>query len=310
MGPYVTVNAVLIGFFGFAAIYHFVLWSQSRSQAVLLVFALHCVLCSAYGACLLALVTAHTPLEGQRALDLRFDFGVLGQVSSVWVLSLISGVRARRFVWGITAVFVTATLVNVALLPLTGTVTAVDQILTTWGETVSILHRESPSPWLGLLYAIALATYVFQLICVVRVWSHDRIGGALFAVAWCLMTAGGLRAARIDTAASPGLYLGALPYAAWALLFAVQIARDYRQRGERLALSERRFRAIFDHTFQFIGLMALDGTLLEVNRSALGFAGLHANDVVGKLFWETPWWTHSSSLQERLRHAVGAAASG
>jgi PAS domain S-box-containing protein len=106
------------------------------------------------------------------------------------------------------------------------------------------------------------------------------------------------------------LYLGALPYAAWALLFAVQIARDYRLRGDHLAASERRFHAIFDHTFQFIGLMALDGTLLEVNRSALRFAGLHATDVVGKPFWETPWWTHSPGLQERLRRATRAAASG
>jgi len=37
---------------------------------------------------------------------------------------------------------------------------------------------------------------------------------------------------------------------------------------EVLAESERRFRAIFDQTFQFIGLMAVDGTMIEANKTA------------------------------------------
>ena len=97
--------------------------------------------------------------------------------------------------------------------------------------------------------------------------------------------------------------MGAMPYPVWGLLFAIQIARDYRLRGERLAASERRFHAIFDQTFQFMGLMTVDGTLIEVNQTALRFAGIRGEDVIGKLFWETPWWTHSVPLQERVRQA-------
>jgi signal transduction histidine kinase len=246
VGPYVAVNAILIGFFGFAAIYHFVLWSQSRHQPVLLVFALHCVVCSAFSACLIALVTAHTPQQGQRALDLRLELSALGEISSIWVLSLISGVRARRFVWFITAVFLAAIVVNVAVLNLTGTVLAVAQTFTSWGEQVSILHREKPSAWLGALYALAVAADVFRLVCVIRVWSRDRIGGALLAMVWLPMAVGLLRAALIDTSASQGLYLGALPYAAWALLFAVQIARDYRLRGIRLEESREQLHRLAD----------------------------------------------------------------
>jgi signal transduction histidine kinase len=246
VGPYVAVNAILIGIFGYAAIYHFVLWSQSRGQAVLLVFALHCVLCSAFSACLIALVTAHTPQQGQRALDFRLELSSLGQISSIWVLSLISGVRARRFVWFITSVFLTATIVNVAVLSLTGTVTGVEQSSTSWGEQVSILHREVPSRWLGVLYALAVAADVFRLVCVWRVWSRDRIGGALLAVVWLPMFVGLLRAALIDTTASQGLYLGALPYAVWALLFALQIARDYRLRGARLEESREQLHRLAD----------------------------------------------------------------
>jgi hypothetical protein len=35
MGPYVGTNAVLVGFFGSAALDHFVLWWESRRNAVL-----------------------------------------------------------------------------------------------------------------------------------------------------------------------------------------------------------------------------------------------------------------------------------
>src|SRR5437773_914504 len=118
VGPYVALNAVLIGLFGFAAIYHIVLWSQARRDAVLIIFAGHCTLCTLISADLLALVTAQTVGQGQRALYLRTDIASLAQVSTVWLLSLIAGVRARWFVWFITVFFVGVAITNVAIVPL------------------------------------------------------------------------------------------------------------------------------------------------------------------------------------------------
>jgi two-component system, sensor histidine kinase and response regulator len=37
---------------------------------------------------------------------------------------------------------------------------------------------------------------------------------------------------------------------------------------------------------------------------------VEAKDVIGKYFWETPWWSHSPELQERLRDAIARAAAG
>jgi PAS domain S-box-containing protein len=56
--------------------------------------------------------------------------------------------------------------------------------------------------------------------------------------------------------------------------------------------------------------MTPDGTLIEANRAALEIAGVKESDVLGKPFWETPWWTHSRELQDRLRDAIKAAARG
>ncbi|WP_086768271.1 PAS domain S-box protein [Nostoc sp. 106C] len=74
--------------------------------------------------------------------------------------------------------------------------------------------------------------------------------------------------------------------------------------------SERRFRAIFDQTFQFIGLLQPNGTLVEVNRTALNFGGLTHADVINRPFWETRWWTISPQIQNRLKTAIAQAACG
>jgi PAS domain S-box-containing protein len=74
--------------------------------------------------------------------------------------------------------------------------------------------------------------------------------------------------------------------------------------------NERKIRAIFDQTFQFIGILTPDGILTEANRSALKFSGIDESAAIGKPFWETPWWTHSPELQEQLRQAIASAAKG
>ncbi len=84
-----------------------------------------------------------------------------------------------------------------------------------------------------------------------------------------------------------------------------------RARAEKtLRENEAKFRAIFDQTFEFIGLMTPDGTLIDANPSALKLAGVEAAKVLGKPFWDTPWWAHSPEMQDKLRAAVGEAAQG
>lgn len=93
-----------------------------------------------------------------------------------------------------------------------------------------------------------------------------------------------------------------------ATLIGLVIERDRSQ--TRLRESERRFRGIFDNSYHFIGLMQLDGTLVEVNETALAFGGLKLEEVVGRKFWDTYWWRVSPETQETLRQAVARAATG
>lgn len=69
-------------------------------------------------------------------------------------------------------------------------------------------------------------------------------------------------------------------------------------------------RAIFDQRYQLAGVLSPEGILIDANQRALDFAGIELKDVVGRPFWETPWWSHSIDLQKRIRNAVNQASQG
>jgi PAS domain S-box-containing protein len=83
-----------------------------------------------------------------------------------------------------------------------------------------------------------------------------------------------------------------------------------KQTEEALRLSEQKARAILDTSFQLFGLLNLDGTLIDINQTALNLEGVPKSDVLGIPFWRTPVWSYSSELQEHLRAAVKTAAAG
>jgi PAS domain S-box-containing protein len=82
-----------------------------------------------------------------------------------------------------------------------------------------------------------------------------------------------------------------------------------RQFDENEELS-RKLNAVFNHTFQFIGLLDHDGIVLGCNRTALDFAGIDEVDIIGKPYWQTPWWQHSQEARETLKKAINQAREG
>lgn len=81
----------------------------------------------------------------------------------------------------------------------------------------------------------------------------------------------------------------------------------------RLRESERRFRAVFDHAFEAIGLLSPDGTVLEINRAGRALTeGM--TSLEGLPLWELPWaggeFTTDDFARQRLKSAIAAAARG
>jgi len=92
-----------------------------------------------------------------------------------------------------------------------------------------------------------------------------------------------------------------------------KILSDQSARRRSLAVlqeSEQRFRAIFNSTYQFTGLLTPDGLLTEANQTALDYAGCRLKDVMDRPFWETPWWRGNDARVQRLRAAIARAAGG
>jgi PAS domain S-box-containing protein len=84
---------------------------------------------------------------------------------------------------------------------------------------------------------------------------------------------------------------------------------DRKQSEAALDTSERKLRVIFNQASELMGLLSRDGVLLEVNQAALDSVGVYPSEIIGKNFWETPWW-HTEELQQQLRSAIAAAAMG
>lgn len=85
---------------------------------------------------------------------------------------------------------------------------------------------------------------------------------------------------------------------------------DLKQAEAALEERERRFRAIFNSTFEYVALLTLEGVVLEVNRAALECVNATKGEILGRAFSETPWWAPFPDEQARVRDAIARAARG
>jgi PAS domain S-box-containing protein len=85
-----------------------------------------------------------------------------------------------------------------------------------------------------------------------------------------------------------------------------QVAEQTRE----LALSEARFRAVFDTVLEVLVLMEPDGTVVELNRKEAPWRAVNPREAVGRKIWDAPtlqMYPHHIAL---MKKAVKHAASG
>jgi signal transduction histidine kinase/CheY-like chemotaxis protein len=90
-----------------------------------------------------------------------------------------------------------------------------------------------------------------------------------------------------------------------ALIGAYQFVHDVTDRLR----DEAWLRTIFETSHQLQGLLALDGTLLEANATSLAAIAAKAGDVIGKSFWDTPWFTGTAGMPEKVKQVLADVAT-
>lgn len=93
----------------------------------------------------------------------------------------------------------------------------------------------------------------------------------------------------------------------------VAVSRDVTARRlhkRELEEREKRLHRVIDNMNSFVGIVDLDGTLQEVNQTAIDAASVAREDVIGRLFWEAYWWSHDDQVVEQVKLSVRAAIRG
>ncbi|MFN7930721.1 MAG: response regulator [Blastocatellia bacterium] len=72
-----------------------------------------------------------------------------------------------------------------------------------------------------------------------------------------------------------------------------------KEAEEQLRASERRFRGIFNHQFQFSGLLTPEGKIVQISESALRNAGRRPEELAGESFLALPWWNDLPETQQK-----------
>lgn len=89
----------------------------------------------------------------------------------------------------------------------------------------------------------------------------------------------------------------------------IDITQQKIAEGKQLE-SHKQLKRIIDNLFAYVALLDIDGVILEINAAPLERGGYHRENKIGKLLYETPWWSYDQGVKQRLLKAIAEAQSG
>jgi len=87
-------------------------------------------------------------------------------------------------------------------------------------------------------------------------------------------------------------------------------AINREEREAELQQKERRYHAVFNDPNILVGLLDPDGTVLDINQTAMKYVDASLDEITGKPFWKTPWFAHSEAIQNDVQDWITRAAGG
>ena len=95
--------------------------------------------------------------------------------------------------------------------------------------------------------------------------------------------------------------------------YVLAVARDVtarRKRKHEFERTKRCFEAIFEDPNILVGLLEPDGTVVDINGTAMEYIEADLDEVAGDPFWETPWWGAGEEIRADVRKWIKRAAAG
>jgi PAS domain S-box-containing protein len=88
------------------------------------------------------------------------------------------------------------------------------------------------------------------------------------------------------------------------------LEKQVADRTAALSEKEARLRTIFGTSYSYQGFMSTDGTVLDANATSLAGINAELKDVVGKPYWEAPWFASTPGMPDFVRGAIPIVAAG
>jgi PAS domain S-box-containing protein len=314
---YFTSLIFLAGICLFSAVNHFTTHQPRQQRRVHLLFAIIAI--SMVLSILTTVIDYNTPTLEDHITWLRLNiaFYIVPFALLPWFFAEYSGVSPKPVLAGSAALCILLFFINLTQpnTLLYSEINGIDRLLLPWGEEV-FLPEATPSIWGDISSAYVLLVPVFAFYVLVRRFRRDRRRSTLsMMVAVVVLMSAFTEAVIVRIAGIHNLPpLGAFGFLSMVIIMGItlthELREDHKLAEEALLHSEHKSRAILDQSIQFIGLLSPDGILLDANRAALELIGVTSQDVYNKPFWESPWWNHSTELQNKLRESIKSAAAG
>jgi len=314
---YFTSLIFLSGFCLFSAVNHLTARPPSQQRSIHLLFGVITFL--AVLSTLTGVINYNISIVADHIKWVRVNsaFVIIIFALLTWFFAVYSGVRSKPALVGSAVLGMLLFLINL-IQPNTvlySEIHGIYPLVLPWGEEV-FLPKATPSIWGIITSAYLLLVPIFGFYVLVSRFRRDRRRFTLimiFAVALLMVAVTQSAIVRLL-----GIHnippLGTYGYLSMVIVMGMTLTRelkeDRKQVEETLQQSERKTRAILDQGFVFIGLMSPDGILLDANRASLNLVGVSPLDVLNKPIWESPWWNHSTELQNKLRESIKSAAAG
>src|SRR5689334_2499323 len=120
MGPYAFSQAFVSGCFAFASVTSLLLWLRARKDWTLLLLSAVCAIGAVQSIAVLVLATTDGLPEARIAQRVRVLCGLASFASLAWLYAEISGVRARAYLWSVTALAAAVVIIIFVQIPLLG----------------------------------------------------------------------------------------------------------------------------------------------------------------------------------------------